>query len=154
EHPLRVLLSELHTMSIAAPVFGGDATRQVGQLIREVRHQLDLPPQSVSEGLRATKGVRDADVAGFLRWQDQAAEQRRTTIGQRVKSIVNQEISARLAETDVPEASAPMFMNGFGPLMCVLLARHGRESAEWKASIHRLDTIIDSLRLEPREPDA
>ncbi|MGH8456672.1 MAG: DUF1631 family protein, partial [Stenotrophobium sp.] len=154
DHPLCKLVNELYAMSLAAPVVGGgSAVRQVGELIREVRHQLDLPADGVISGIESTRKVRDADVASFMHWQERATEHRRQAVVQRVKSVVSHEISTRLADTDIPESHAPVLMNGFSPVMCVLLARHGRESAEWAAAVRRLDQVVDSLRLFPKSPE-
>lgn len=149
QHPLRTLLEELHTMSLTAQVMGGNQTEQMTGLVNAVRAQLDLPPDKVSSGLQATSKVRDGDVAGFLQWQDNVASRRRTTMVNKIKSLVNEEISSRLATADAPESAAPTVINGLGPLMCMMLARHGRESIEWKASLNRLDNLVDSLRVKP-----
>ena len=133
-------------MVAASRAVDGDAQREVEWLVREVRNQFDLNPESVRPSLRDAEPLGKPDIEGFLGQIEVQARIRREAILGKVKRIVAEELTLRTVGRDVPASAWPLFNAGWAPLMCVRLLRYGVRSSGWTDGLARLDEVLAGLR--------
>lgn len=146
QHPVRSLIHEIATMVAASRAVDGDAQREVEWLVREVRNQFDLNPESVRPSLRDAEPLGKPDIEGFLGQIEVQARIRREAILGKVKRIVAEELTLRTVGRDVPASAWPLFNAGWAPLMCVRLLRYGVRSSGWTDGLARLDEVLAGMR--------
>ncbi len=148
-HPARRLLSDIHEMALVAGVVGGESVAELRSLIQAASAELDQPVAPVLASLQACDPVPPERSDRFLQSQAEAAARRNQRLVKRLKSIVRSEIHARVQDVDMPPSAEAFFLHGYGPLMGMLLARHGRDSRQYRSAVGRLDRLVDQLREQP-----
>lgn len=152
DHPLRQAIEGLHELAVSTAIGGGDveavaelATDLAAQWSRRLAGQLPDRQQPAD----ADPQAQAAELAAA---QAESAAMRNRRLVQQVKAQVREEIRRRIGGMRVPDGAREFLLHGFGPLMGMLLARHGAASAQWQAARRRLDRLVDQLRLQPLEP--
>lgn len=151
EHPARRLFSDIHDIALTAGALGGGDIDQLTALIRDAASVLDMDADAVADGMTQCESVDAHAVDAFLQQQSEEAAARSKRLIKRFKEVVRGEIQEHMDGIDVPPGAEQFFVHGFGPLMCMMLARHGRDSDQYRSSLRRLDRLTDQLREQPFE---
>ena len=151
DHPARRLFSDIHDMALTSGALGAGDAQQLTQLIRDAATEMDIDAGSVADRMNRCQTVDAHAVDGFLQQQAEASAARSKRLVKRFKEVVRGEIQERIEGIDMPQGAEQFLVHGFGPLMCMMLARHGRESDQYRSSLRRLDRLTDQLREQPFE---